>query len=605
MRRIAPWLAFTATLSALPNPPAFLLPDDVVPRKHTIELTIDPTQPTFEGRASIEIELSKSTALIWLNAKDITPGETTVEFAGRVRKARAEEAGGEFLGVELDAPIGPGRATVTIRYQGKLDEKSVVGPYRKQVDNEWYVFTTFTPIDARRAFPSFDEPRFKTPWQLSIHIKREHKAFTNTRMLGETDEPGGMKLVRFAPTERLPAEVVAFAVGPFDVYEGKPAGHGTPIRVISSKGHQAEGHAAAEATIAVLPRLEAYTGIPYPFGKLDHVALPEGAFGAVENPGLITYRRQALLHDPADETKENTRPIRRIQSHEIAHQWFGDLVTQATWQDVWLSEGFATWLSAKVMDQEESATRQRLSAVAARERIMLTDESPRARPVRLVMNSRDDMDNRQRGGVYSQMVYQKGAAILLMLEGWLGDDKVRDGLRAYLTAHRLGNATTDDLASALNTSSGVDPSPVMRSFLDTSGVPLVSGSVRCPQGGAPIVHLEATGATAIPVCWRTEGTKQSCTVLDAPRDLAISKATSCPAWIYFNSGATGYYRTAWTSAQLATLALAKLSAAERLTLVFDLAALKKSGQLDPAAILTELAKDREPEIVKAAADALK
>src|SRR5258708_439265 len=233
MRRLAPWLIFAATLSALPNPPAFLLPDDVVPRKHTIELTIDPSQPTFAGRATIEIELRRSTALIWLNAKDITPGETTIEFAGRVRKARAEAAGGEFVGVELDSPIGPGRATVTIRYQGKLDEKSVVGPYRKQVDNEWYVFTTFTPIDARRAFPCFDEPRFKTPWQLSITIKGEHKGFGNARSLGETDEPGGMKLVRFAPTERLPAEVVAFAVGPFDVYEGKPAGHGTPIRVIA------------------------------------------------------------------------------------------------------------------------------------------------------------------------------------------------------------------------------------------------------------------------------------------------------------------------------------------------------------------------------------
>jgi alanyl aminopeptidase len=604
MRRLALCLLSATILFALPAPPAFLLPDGVTPRKHTVELTIDPSKPTFDGRISIDIELSKPIAILWLNAKDIAPRDASVEFKGRSLRAHAEAAGGEFLGIELDAPIGPGRATVTISYQGNLDEKSVVGAYRKQVDGEWYVFTTFTPIDARRAFPCFDEPRFKSPWQFSIRTRRDHKAFTNGRALTEDVEPSGMKLTRFALTEPLPAEVVAFAVGPFDIYEGQPAGHGTPIRVIASKGHQAEGHAAAEATIAVLPRLEEYTGIPYMYGKLDHIALPEGAFGAVENPGLITYRQRALLHDPNDETPENTRPIRAIQSHEIAHQWFGDMVTQATWDDVWLSEGFATWLSAKVMDREQPAARVHLGAAAARERIMTADASPRTRPVRLTMNNRDDMDNRQRGGVYSQMVYQKGAAILLMLEGWLGEDHVRDGVRAYLKAHRFANATTADLGSALRAAAGKDPTAVMHSFLDTTGIPTVRGEVRCTSGAAPVVHLEQTGASAIPVCWRVDGTSR-CSVLDSPnRDVALAKGAACPAWIYLNAGATGYYRSAWTSAQAAALPLAQLTAAERLTLVYDLSALRKSG-VDVTATLTALMHDGEPEIVKAAAEPLK
>ena len=375
--------------------------------------------------------------------------------------------------------------------------------------------------------------------------------------------------------------------------------------MITTKGHRAEGHAAAEATVAVLPRLETYTGIPYPFGKLDHVALPEGAFGAVENPGLITYRKQALLRDPADETQATTRPVRRIQAHEIAHQWFGDMVTQATWQDVWLSEGFATWLSTKVMDDEETSARKGLTAVTARERIMTADASPRTRPVRLAMNSRDDMDNRERGGVYSQMVYQKGAAILLMLEGWLGEMQFRDGLRSYLKAHKFGIASTADLAGALRQSSGVDPSAVMQAFLDTTGIPSVRAEVRCKQGGEASLHLELTGGSEVPVCWRTAGVERRCTVVSAPRDVVLPKASGCPGWIYSNAGATGYYRTAWTSAQLATLALDKLSAAERLQLVYDLAALKKAGQIDVASTLTKLAGDAEPEIVKAASDALK
>jgi alanyl aminopeptidase len=415
-----------------------------------------------------------------------------------------------------------------------------------------------------------------------------------------------MKLVTFAVTEPLPAEVVAFAVGPFDVYEGKPAGHGTPIRVITTKGHAAEGHAAAEATVTVLPRLEAYTGIPYPYGKLDHVALPEGAFGAVENPGLITYRQRGLLHKPDDETLDNTRPIRAVEAHEIAHQWFGDMVTQATWEDVWLSEGFATWLAAKVMDQEQAPARVHLNSIVARERIMGQEASSHPRPVRLAMTQRDDLYNRElTGGVYSQMVYQKGAAILLMLEGWLGEDKVRDGLRSYLKSHRFGNASTEDLAAALRAASGIDPLPVMKAFLDSTGIPLVRGEIRCATGAAPVLHVEQTGAQAIPVCWHGQSVAHGCTVLTgSSRDVTLANGSACPGWVYWNAGATGYYRTAWTQSQLAAMPIDGLTAAERLALIYDLAAARKAGA-DVTDALRSLAKDAEPEIAKAVSDALK
>ena len=208
--------------------------------------------------------------------------------------SRSFASSGERIGIDGGQPLA-GPATIRIAYQGRLDDKGSGGPYRRKVEGEWYAYTTFTPIDARRAFPCFDEPRFKTPWDISIRVKREHKAFSNGRQISETEEPNGWKLVKFATTEPLPAEMVAFAVGPFDVYDGGVAGHGTPVRVITAKGHAAEGHAAAQATAEILPRLEAYTGIPYAFGKLDHLALPAGTFGAVENPGLITYRARNLL----------------------------------------------------------------------------------------------------------------------------------------------------------------------------------------------------------------------------------------------------------------------------------------------------------------------
>ncbi|HTS77289.1 MAG TPA: M1 family metallopeptidase [Bryobacteraceae bacterium] len=546
------------------TPPKFVLSDDVIPRKYTIEMTIDPAQDTFTGRAIIDVDVKTRSNVIWLNAKDITPADALVGS----KRARVETAGGEFLALELDSRVH-GRQTIAIDYRGKLDEKAIVGPYRKQTDGDWYVFTSFTPIDARRAFPCFDDPKFKTPWQMTIHVKRTDKAFTNARMISETEEPNGMKAVRFAETKPLPAEVVAFAVGPFDVYEGAPAGHGTPIRVITAKGHAEEGKLAAQASVDVLPRLEAYTGIPYPFGKLDHLAVPEFPFGATENPGLIVYRNRSLLAAPGQDTPEKARSIRRLQAHEVGHQWFGDLVTQASWDDVWLSEGFATWIAAKMMDEEEPPERRHVAAVTARERIMQTDDSPRTRPVRLEMHSRKDTEN-----VYNQIVYQKGAAILLMLEGWLGEDHVESGLRAYLKKHSFRNASTADLEASLAAASGVDPAPVMDAFLNHTGVPTIRAD--CSEG---VVHVEAKGVTPIPVCVRGEGVAQTCAAVDSThREIILHHA--CPAWIYFNSGATGYYRTEWTESQVKALDMQQLSAAERLMLDDDLRAEKNGPKIE-------------------------
>jgi len=579
---------------------SFYLSSDVIPRKETVLLTIDPARETFEGRVSIDVQLRAPASVIWLNAKDLAVGSVTITQGGSVRAAKIVLGSHERIGIDAGELL-TGSATIGVKYEGKLGDKSLVGPYRRKVEGEWYAYTTFTPIDARRAFPCFDEPRFKTPWDISIRVKRDNKAFSNGRQISETEEPDGWKLVKFATTEPLPAEIVAFAVGPFDVYqsdvyEGATAGNGTPVRVITAKGHAAEGRTAAQATLDVLPRLEAYTGIPYPFGKLDHLALPEGAFGAVENPGLITYRARNLLLALNQESPSQTRAIRALQAHEIGHQWFGNLVTQATWDDVWLSEGFATWISSKMMDQEQPPERAHLSSIVARERLMAIDNPARARPVRVAVNSR--MAARD---IYNRIVYEKGAAVLLMLEGWLGEDVFRDGLRGYLNQHRFSNATTDDLSVALKAASGKDPSRVMHSFLDTAGVPEVRGQLLCTKDSAPRLRVTKSTPGSVPVCWRADRIASSCTVLEGPStEIALPTGTACPAWFYLNSGGTGYYRTRWTQAP--ARAIPDLTAAERLTLAYDL-----RGNRTPSArtALARLAADGEPEIATAAREALK
>jgi cytosol alanyl aminopeptidase len=574
---------------------SFYLSNDAVPRKETVELTIDPARETFEGSVSIDVELRAPISIVWLNAKNLTIGSAVVAQGETVRPAKVIPSSDERVGIDGGQPLG-GPVTIRIAYQGRLDDKALSGPYRRKVEGEWYAYTTFAPIEARRAFPCFDEPRFKTPWDISIRVKREHKAFSNGREISETEEPNGWKLVEFATTEPVPAEMVAFAVGPFDIFDGGVAGHGTSVRVITAKGHAAEGHAAAQATAAILPRLEAYTGVPYAFGKLDHLALPVGAFGAVENPGLITYRTRNLLIPPNQETAVFTRALRSLQAHEIGHQWFGNLVTQATWNDVWLSEGFATWISAKMMDQEEPPERAHLAAIAARERMMVVDNPARSRPVRIAINSRQTARD-----VYNRVVYEKGAAILLMLEGWLGEDHFRDGLRAYLKEHQFGNATTDDLAAALGAAGGNDPSRVLHTFLSATGVPELRGQLLCERDSAPRLRVMKSSPGSVPVCWRADRVASSCTVLEGPStEIALPTGTACPAWFYLNSGGTGYYRTRWTQAPLR--ALRALTDAEKLTLVYDLRASKNASA---QAALARLAGDAVPEISNAAREALK
>ncbi len=240
----------------------------------------------MKGTARIEIDLlASSSGHLAERQRSHSLKKVALEVGGVDVPVRGHTVGGEFLGIEMPTLPGPVKsAFLTVNYRGHIQDKQVLGPYRRMVEGQWYVYTTFTPIEARRAFPCFDEPRFKTPWEISIHVRRDLKAFSNAVQVSETDEAGGMKLVRFAPTERLASEVVAFEVGPFDIYKAANAGV-PPVRVLTPMGHAAEGQAGSEATAKVLPRLVEYTGMRYPWSKLDHLALPVGAFGAVENPG--------------------------------------------------------------------------------------------------------------------------------------------------------------------------------------------------------------------------------------------------------------------------------------------------------------------------------
>ncbi len=242
------WALATAAFCASPTPPRIKHPDNVAPSKYTVVLAIDPNKDTFEGTVFIEVNIVKPTSTIWLNGKDLEPEFVQLSQGDVLRDARARTVNKELIEIDVSGSPLSGVWGIYISYQGRLDDKAVMGAYRRKVEGAWYVYTTFTPIEARRAIPCFDEPRFKTPWEISIKTPRDQQAFSNGAETGETTASDGQKMVHFAVTQALPTELVAFAVGPFDVYRGAAAGHGTPVRAITPRGESAEGKAAAETT---------------------------------------------------------------------------------------------------------------------------------------------------------------------------------------------------------------------------------------------------------------------------------------------------------------------------------------------------------------------
>lgn len=573
-----------ALATAQQTTPGFRLPNIARPTRYRLDLTIVPSEPVFHGSTIIDINLEAPSDVVWLNAKELTIQKVNVT-AGKNSNPARWHISDEVLAIDLPKGTKPGPIEVEIQYAGQLNDKDSVGAYRKKAGDDWYVFTVFTPIDARRAFPCFDEPGYKAPWEVVLHVKRDQIAVSNAPEVSSTDEADGMKRVAFAPTQPLPAEVVAFAVGPFDVVDAGVAGQRRiPVRIITPRGRATEASPARDATAQILERLEAYTGIPYPWAKLDHLAALDLPFGAVENPGLIIYSDRSLLAAPSQDTQDRQRGMRQGMAHEMVHQWFGNLVTQAWWDDVWLSEGFATWLGTKVSDQELPPFERRRAITETRNRMMLSD-SPKMRPVRIEMRSRKDTED-----VYAAIVYLKGASILEMLEDWLGSERFQRSLHRYLTDHQSANATSQDLARAIEQETGVNVAPVMFDFLDRPGVPVLRFSV-AKAGDTSKLNVEQDGRPwTVPVCIHAEREDRHCEqVSGAHVELPLSQS----AWVWPNAYGSGYYESLLAADSLDALmdkGYRFLETPEHLALAGDLQGLTVSGALPAAQVMKALPK---------------
>ena len=577
--------------------PKLRLPGDVRPIKHAADLTLVPGEKTFSGAIDIDVELAKSSSLIWLNATELTIREASIGS----QPAAIEPGNDDFVGLRPANVVGPGPERIHIVYQGKISEKSSAGIFQGLDDKQPYLFTQFESIDARRAFPCFDQPDFKTPWQITVHIPKDHSAVSNTSAVSQTDEPNGMKKVVFAPTAPLPSYLVAIAVGPFDFVDaGKAGAHRIPVRIVTPKGKANQAKYAAEVTATIVDRLESYFGIPFPFEKCDNVAIPlTFGFGAMENAGMVTYAQNLILSDPAIDTEQRQRSYASVAAHELAHQWFGDLVTLAWWDDTWLNEAFATWTSSKILAEWKPAWRSRLSDLNGKFGAMEEDSLVAARKIRQPIATKDDISN-----AFDGITYEKGASVIRMFESWVGEKKFQAGVTAYLKRYSFKNARVGDFLDSIAATGQPQLTRAFTTYLEQPGFPLISVNLNC--SAAPALALtqkrylpkgsagNASQVWRTPVCVRYQtasGDRKECFLLDKPAaEFRLTHATSCPSNLSANADAAGNYITRYDSALLAKLLAGDyLNAAERMTLLNDLTNLLNAGEIPQRDVLTAAA----------------
>jgi alanyl aminopeptidase len=552
--------------------PALRLPSDARPLSEKLSLEVAPDKPRFSGTADIVVLLDAPRRVLWLHGKGLHVSRTTLTpEGGQPLPGQWAEVGEHgTASVTLDASAPAGRATLHVEYDAAVSEGRT-GLFRASEANVPHLFTQLEATYARNVFPCFDEPGFKIPWSLTLDVPAGAQAISNTPEAERTNAPGGGARVRFAETKPLPSYLLAFAVGPFEVLSGADAAPNSararplPLRIVAPKGHAKELAYALAHSGEILSTLEQYFGIAYPYEKLDLIAIPGGQ-GAMENPGAVTFDEPLLVFDEKNAPLSQKQDYAYVVAHELAHQWFGDLVTMQWWDDTWLNESFATWMGSKAADAWRPASEARMSLLGGIQGAIGTDSLVSARAIRQPIQTVDDIEN-----AFDNTTYQKGGGVLSMFERYLGEDAFRAGVRLHLSQHAYGSATADDFLGALGTAAKRDVKIPMHTFLDQPGVPFIEAESRCD--GSPRLHLKQSrflprGSTGdanrtwqVPVCAKYPvkgGVKESCTLLvDREGDLPF-EGGACPAWVFPNADAAGYYRFALAPADLAKLRSAGL-----------------------------------------------
>ena len=597
--------AFAATADQAPQG---RLPGWAVPQSYQLAFKVDPAQQDFSGTTTIKVKLTQASDHLWLDGAELKVSKVTIaDAAGKVHAGKyvAVDPKAGVARVDFGSTLQPQQLTVKFEYTAPLNAQ-LQGLYKVTAKGQPYAMTQMEPISARFAFPGFDEPGFKTPFDLSITVPDHENVVANTQQVKQAPAGKGWKTVTFAQTLPLPTYLVAFAVGPWDIvagpdisptaYRAKPL----QLRGIAAKGEgQRMKHVLGE-TPSIIHALENYYGFGYPFDKLDLLAAPDFEAGAMENPGLVTFRDWLLLIDK-DSPARNVQGSFNVNAHELAHQWTGDTVTTEWWNDIWLNEAFATWMQQKVTMQVHPEYRADLDRVRGGQGAMNNDSLVSARSIRQPITGNGDIMT-----AFDGITYQKGASVIGMFENYVGEKTYQKGMRAYIQSQKYGNATADDLVSAIATAAdkGDAFKHAFKSFLDQSGVPYVATKLE-QKNGQTVLQLSQSrylplGSSGdpqriwgVPVCVRygtADGSKVACEMLDKATGSMVLAGASNPTWIMPNANASGYYRFSLDKSELGGLVkqIGKLSDAEQLAYADAISASFRHGDLDAGDMLAAL-----------------
>ncbi len=537
--------ALAIVLVSLATASAQRLPNTAVPQHYTLQLDPNLQAATFTGQETIALTLSQPEDAIVLNAWQLTFDKVTAEAGGHVLPAVvAVDNGLQRATFHFAQKLPAGPVTLQIAYHGILNG-DLRGFYLSKTATRNYAVTQFEPTDARRAFPSFDEPAYKATFDVSLIVPQGDTAISNTNIVSDQPGPGATQhTITFARTPRMSTYLVAFLVGDFQCLSGES--DGVPIRACATPGKVQFAHYALSAAEFFLHYYDTYFGIKYPMPKLDMIAIPDFEAGAMENFGAITYRETALLVDEKTASLAAKKNVAVDVAHEMAHQWFGDMVTTEWWNNIWLNEGFATWMSNKPLAAWKPEWQIPQSQAAELNVTLDLDGGRVTRTIRARAETPQEINE-----MFDGITYGKAAAVLLMTENYVGEQTFRTGIHNYLQAHLYGNATAEDFWNAQTQSSGKPVDKIMESFVAQPGEPLLTfagvhgGKVEVQQQRFflnPQSTRENDKAQSwfLPVCLKTGGAGPDCPILGASSQSLTVPSTPI---FYGNAGGKGYYRS--------------------------------------------------------------
>lgn len=572
-----------------------VLPGDARPIRYVISLAPNADAMRFAGKVKVDFEVVSPIDRVVMNAVDLT--FTSASLAGDNQAPRITlEEQLQRVTITFNRPLTPGQYTLTVEYDGKIYE-SAAGLFAVSYDadgaHKKMLATQFEPGDARKLAPLWDEPAHKAVFELDVTIPTGQDAVSNMPIVSTTPVGAAFKRVQFAPTMEMSSYLLFLGIGELDRLASQVAG--VEIGVVSKKGDVDKGRYALAISSPLLTYYNDYFGIPYPLPKLDHIAVPgAGGFQAMENWGAIMYFEPALLFDPELSSESDRQLIYRVVAHEMAHQWFGNLVTMSWWNDLWLNEGFASWMETKATDTYNPQWHVWLGALQEREQAMVLDALSATHSIVQTIVNID-----QASLAFDKITYLKGQAVIRMLETYLGEQPFRDGVRAYMNRYAFRNTVTDDLWRELEAASQLPVVAIARDFTAQPGVPLIIvDAVKCINGQSVVsLHQNRFSADAPsrqPLSWHTPVLIRT---VGAPGEGRVvvegSTQASAPGCgpVMVNAGHTGYFRTLYPPAEFGRLkaSFARLAPADQLGLLDDTWALGAAGYV-PVENYLELAE---------------